>query len=148
MDGEDSAELLGWLVDCTAATIAGGAAGWCLWLLGQGFTVVSVAAAIIAAATCGALRIWGSAHCYYRLPTFELPSWVDVLAPEPLLLDKPADGAKIVRLHRAPASVGGFAASGAALACGERQAGAEVVPFAPDASAALKAALAQLRRAP
>lgn len=139
MDGEDSTELLGWLVDCAAAAIAGGAAGWCLWLFGQGVAVVSVSAAIIAAATCGVLRVWGSAGCHYRLPAFELPSLVDALA-EPLLLDRPISGAKVVRLHRVPPST--------AIACSAQPARGEVVPFAPDASAALKAALAQLRQAP
>jgi hypothetical protein len=148
MDGEDVPELLGWLVDCAAAAIAGGAAGMCLWLLGQGFMVVSAAVAGIAAATCGALRAWGSSGRHYRLPAFELPSWVDALA-EPLLLDQPVDGAKIVRLHRAvPPAISGFAARGGAIACSGRRAEGEIVPFAPDAGAALKAALAQLRRVP
>ncbi len=139
MDGEDLTELLGWLVDCAAAAIAGGAAGWCLWLLGQGFTAVSIAAAVIAAATCGALRIWGSSGRHFRLPPFAVPRWVDALDVEPPLLDQPVDGTKIVRLHRTPRP---------AVVRGVAPPQGEVVPFAPDASAALKPALAQLRRVP
>lgn len=169
MDGGSEGGLIGWLIDGAAAAIAGAAAGWCA------FVVVSpIAGAVAGVAVLGAillvLRAIKPEPRRYSLPVFTLVSWEeakefthaepDVLKLtelEPLVLDDviepPSSDSRVVQLFaRQPLPTAGElkARIDAHL---ERQPrrlippeGGEVVPLPVDASAALRAAIADLRR--
>lgn len=154
-----------WLMDGAAAAIFGGAAGWCGSLLWgpPAAVVVGMAALLIVMAGLRSVR---PEPRRYRLPEFSASEWTaepagDVLEltdQEPLLLQdplpEPEHDSRVVQLFpRQPLPTAGElkARIDAHL---ERQprhplspeTDGEVVPLQADASAALRAAIADLRR--
>jgi hypothetical protein len=134
MDGDEGGTAH-WLIDAAAATAAGCAVGWSLVLLGSvpagacgGPAALLLAFALLRKVPAGGRR--------FRLPKFHAPDWAEVL---PCPAHDPSG--KVVWL-RPPAARDTRPGPLAATRCG-----ADVVRLAPDASAALKAALAQAKRA-
>lgn len=143
MDGEDSAGRIAWLIDGAAAASAGSAIAVSVRLLGCPPLPALPLGAIAALLSLALLRAVRPEARRYHLPAFALPAWGEVLVAEPLLLDRSADG-KIVRLPVRRAA----AQANLGMSAEQRLRAGNVVQIKPDASAALKAALAELRRAP
>ena len=174
MDGGSESGLTGWLIDGAAAAAAGGAAGWCAFML------VSPIAGALAGITALAVTLLGLRAIKpeprrHKLRMFTPATWdeaviggpdmLELMEPEvleltelePLLLDDaiepPSSDSRVVQLFaRQPLPTAGElkARIDAHL---ERQPrrpvppdGGEVVPLPVDASAALRAAIADLRR--
>lgn len=148
MDGEGSAGLAAWLIDLAAAAIAGVAVAACLVLLGKPLSALPGGA--------GALLLCFSAlQCVrpeagrYRLPTLQLPAWDDVFAEDELELTNRAEETGVIRMFpMTPIPTAGElqrridAHLGGQLLHDDEN----VVLLSPDASAALRNALAELKR--
>ena len=157
MDGKGSG-LGAWLIDLAAAMVVGSAVALCLVLLGKPMPAVAAGAGMLLL-SFSALQCVRPEPARYRLPSFDIPDWSDVLAedvleltePEPLLLEDIAPMADrgVIRMfpmapiptpgelkQRIDAHLGG---------AGPRE-DDNVVLLSPDASAALRNALAELKR--
>ncbi len=133
-------ELLTWLIDLAAAVVASAAVAVCLVWLGQG-AAAPLAAGGVLLLGFALLRAVRPEPSRYPLPPIELPTWSEVLAPEPVVRDGPVSGN--VHLLRPRQTEHGTLCSGEALAGSEDD---NVVLLSADASAALRRSLAELRR--
>ena len=155
--------VAGWLIDSMAAAVAGGAAGWCALVLLGPLQAAITGSAVLAIAMLG-LRAVKPEPRRYPLPVFELPGWeaepevLELTELEPLVLQDalpaPDPDSRVVQLFaRQPLPTAGeLKARIDAHLEGQphRQptpaAGGEVVSLPVDASAALRNAIADLRR--
>ena len=159
MDGDRNGSLLAWLIDLAAAALAGAAVGLCIVLLDQPMAAVPAGAGMLLL-SFSALQRLRPEPGRYRLPAFELPAWDDVLRDdtfeltevEPLLLDQPvpqAEGRGVIRLFpMTPLPTAGELKQRIDAHLGARQPHDDdnVVLLSPDATAALRSALAELKR--
>jgi hypothetical protein len=155
MDGEQSGGLLGWVVDGFAAACAAGALAFSAMVMGHPLAGLLGGAGLLLLSFT-ALRAINPA-VRYRLPALDLPEWDEVLAFAETFLpaaapELVATNGNVVRLHagRSLPTPGELKRRIDAHLAEPRPADEDddnVVLLAPDASAALRAALAELRRA-
>ena len=156
MDGEENGGLLAWLVDGVAAAFAAGALAFSAMLLGHPLAALLGGAGMLLLSFT-ALRTVKTASSY-RLRPLVLPDWDEVLSATEMFVPatpvaEPVSGSSnVVRLHPArslptPGELKRRIDAHLAEPRARDEDDDNVVLLAPDASAALRAALAELRRA-
>ena len=159
MDGEGKASLLAWVIDLAAAAVAGAAVAFCLVLLGKPVPAIPASAGMLLL-SFGALQCVRPEAGRYRLPPIALPAWDDVFTDEmleltevaPLLLNDPVpaveESGDIRLFPMTPLPTAGELKKRIDAHLVARQADDDdnIVLLSPDASAALRNALAELKR--
>ena len=156
MDGERGIGLGAWLIDLAAAAIAGAAVALCLTLTGMSSAAMAAGAGCFLLSFSG-LQCVAPGAARYRLPSFATPGWDGVLdadvlelaelAPEEMMENR---GSGVVRLFpMTPLPTAGELKQriDAHLARSRSADDDNVVLLSADATAALRSALAELKRA-
>lgn len=158
MDEEGSAGLWAWLIDLAAAAVAGAAVALCLVLLNKPLPAIPAGVGMLLL-SFSALQCVRPEAPRYRLPELRPPEWQEVFAqdlreltaPEPLPIESaaPPQGGGVIRMFpMTPIPTAGELKQriDAHLRGTPRHDDGNVVLLSPDASAALRNALAELKR--